>query len=108
MHRSFSRGSNNDLPDTAWGRALWTGAMAARQTPAVDRRRSGSAGCLLLAGVATFPEIRHNKRRFSGATPAGRALGWKLSGAGGRGYLILVADRPIEPSVRIVVRREGE
>ena len=34
--------------------------------------------------------------------------GWKLSGAGGGGYLILVADRPIEHSVRIVVRREGE
>ncbi len=35
-----------------------------------------------------------------------RALGWKLSGAGGGGYLILVADRPIEHSVRVVVRRE--
>ena len=37
-----------------------------------------------------------------------RALGWKLSGAGGGGYLILVADRPIEHSVRVVVRRERE
>ena len=36
-----------------------------------------------------------------------RALGWKLSGAGGGGYLILVADRPIEHLVRVVVRREG-
>ena len=37
-----------------------------------------------------------------------RALGWKLSGAGGGGYLILVADRPIEHSVRVVVRRERD
>ena len=36
------------------------------------------------------------------------ALGWKLSGAGGGGYLILVADRPIENAVRAVARRDGE
>ena len=35
-----------------------------------------------------------------------RALGWRLSGVGGGRYLILVADQPIEHSVREVVRRE--
>ncbi len=37
-----------------------------------------------------------------------RALGWKVSGAGGGGYLILVADKPIENAVRISVRRESD
>ena len=33
-----------------------------------------------------------------------QALGWKLSGAGGGGYLILASDKPIENGVRVVVR----
>jgi len=33
------------------------------------------------------------------------ALGWKLSGAGGGGYLILVADQPIEDGFQITIRR---
>jgi galactokinase/mevalonate kinase-like predicted kinase len=36
------------------------------------------------------------------------ALGWKLSGAGGGGYLILVSDKPIENAVRVVARRESD
>jgi len=35
-----------------------------------------------------------------------RALGWKLSGAGGGGYLIIVADELIASGLRIVIRRE--
>ena len=37
-----------------------------------------------------------------------RALGWKVSGAGGGGYLILVSDKPIENAVRISVRRQSD
>lgn len=33
------------------------------------------------------------------------AFGWKLSGAGGGGYLILVSDKPIKHAFRINVRR---
>ncbi len=36
------------------------------------------------------------------------ALGWKVSGAGGGGYLILIADRPIKNSVRINIRRMSD
>ena len=35
------------------------------------------------------------------------ALGWKLSGAGGGGYMVLVANRPIDQAISIVVRREA-
>jgi mevalonate kinase len=37
-----------------------------------------------------------------------QALGWKVSGAGGGGYLILIADKPIENAVRISIRRESD
>ena len=34
-------------------------------------------------------------------------VGWKLSGAGGGGYLILVSEQDIKGTLRIVVRREN-
>ncbi len=37
-----------------------------------------------------------------------KALGWKLSGAGGGGYLILIAEHPIEKAIRVNIRREME
>ncbi len=35
------------------------------------------------------------------------ALGWKLSGAGGGGYLVLVSERTIENAIQIKIRRRG-
>jgi galactokinase/mevalonate kinase-like predicted kinase len=34
-----------------------------------------------------------------------RVLGWKLSGAGGGGYLIFFSENPIENAIQIRIRR---
>ncbi len=59
------------------------------------------------AQTALFP------RMLDGNVPAivreysDSAYGWKLSGAGGGGYLILVTDREIPGAIRITIRRPG-
>jgi mevalonate kinase len=36
---------------------------------------------------------------------AGQALGWKLAGAGGGGYLILFSRKPIPGAMQVKIRR---
>ncbi|MBP8904038.1 MAG: cytidyltransferase, partial [Paludibacteraceae bacterium] len=33
------------------------------------------------------------------------AMGWKISGAGGGGYLILFSEKPVENAIQIRIRR---
>lgn len=35
------------------------------------------------------------------------ALGWKISGAGGGGYLVLISPKPVENAIRVTIRRDG-
>jgi cytidyltransferase-like protein len=60
------------------------------------------------AQVAMFPNMLTDDMLVQIDAYRSQALGWKVSGAGGGGYLILVADQPIENAVRISIRRESD
>lgn len=57
------------------------------------------------AQIAMFPNMVTPSMLELIDLHAGRALGWKISGAGGGGYLILVAEQPIQHALRPVARR---
>ena len=60
------------------------------------------------AQIAMFPNMMNDSVARLIEKYHDMALGWKLSGAGGGGYMILVSDRPIENAVRVIARREHE
>lgn len=60
------------------------------------------------AQVAMFPHMLTDTMLELIDMYRDQALGWKVSGAGGGGYLILVSDHPIENAVRISIRRESD
>ena len=60
------------------------------------------------AQIAMFPNMMNEMVKKLIHQYKDVALGWKLSGAGGGGYLILVADRPIDGAVRVIARREND
>jgi len=60
------------------------------------------------AQIAMFPNMMNDSVARLIEKYRDVALGWKLSGAGGGGYMILVSDRPIENAVRVIARREHE
>ena len=60
------------------------------------------------AQVAMFPAMLNERVTAVINKYRDRALGWKLTGAGGGGYLILASDKPIPHAVRIIARRERE
>ncbi len=58
--------------------------------------------------VAMFPLMMNDMVATMIERYRDRALGWKLSGAGGGGYLILISDQPIEHAIRINIRRQND
>ncbi len=59
------------------------------------------------AQAAMFPHMLDGDVESIVAQYSGQALGWKLSGAGGGGYLILVADHEIKGAIKVKIRRKN-
>lgn len=58
------------------------------------------------AQTKMFPAMVNDKINVEIDKYKDKALAWKLAGAGGGGYLILVSETPIEGAMRINVRRK--
>jgi cytidyltransferase-like protein len=56
------------------------------------------------AQIAMFPKMMNEKIAGVIDSHRGTALSWKLSGAGGGGYLILVSEKEIKNAIRIKIR----
>jgi len=57
------------------------------------------------AQVALFPQMTNDAVKAMIRRYAKKSLGWKLSGAGGGGYLVLVSQQPIPGAIRLTIHR---
>jgi galactokinase/mevalonate kinase-like predicted kinase len=57
------------------------------------------------AQVALFPNTMNERVAAIIDEYRNSTLGWKLSGAGGGGYMVLVSEKPIPGAVRVIARR---
>lgn len=94
---SFNRDLAKNLADAADG--CWD---AIYQQDIVAFGRSLREG--FEAQVAMFPNMKNERVEALIDEYRDIALGWKLSGAGGGGYLVLVSDKRVPGASRIVVR----
>jgi cytidyltransferase-like protein len=60
------------------------------------------------AQIAMFPDMVTDSMLELIEQYKDKAQGWKVSGAGGGGYLILISNQPIENAVRINIRRMSD
>lgn len=58
------------------------------------------------AQTLMFPAMLTNDIQQVIGTYKSQALAWKLAGAGGGGYLILVSEKPVKEAMRIKIRRK--
>jgi hypothetical protein len=79
---------------------------------AIHERDIEAFGAAVRAGfeaqIAMFPNMMNETVAELIEQYRHEALGWKLSGAGGGGYLILVSDQPVKDAVQVVARRAGD
>jgi cytidyltransferase-like protein len=57
------------------------------------------------AQIAMFPNMVNESILEQIEEYRSQALGWKLSGAGGGGYLVLVSEKPVKNAIQIRIRR---
>jgi cytidyltransferase-like protein len=57
------------------------------------------------AQIAMFPNMVNDSILEQIEDYRSMSLGWKLSGAGGGGYLVLVSDKPVPNAIQIRIRR---
>lgn len=57
------------------------------------------------AQIAMFPHMMYDDIQVEIDRHKDSVLGWKLSGAGGGGYLIFVSEKPVEKAIQIHIRR---
>lgn len=57
------------------------------------------------AQIAMFPHMVNDSILEQVEDYRSMALGWKLSGAGGGGYLVLVSEKPVPNAIQIRIRR---
>lgn len=98
---TFSKDRAKALADAA--EAHWQSIV---RQDAVEFGRTMRAG--FEAQVAMFPNMMNERVAALIEEYREWALGWKLTGAGGGGYLILAAEKPIQGAIRVLARRETE
>jgi cytidyltransferase-like protein len=79
---------------------------------AIQRQDAPALGSAMTAGfeaqVAMFPGMRTPVVAETIETVRGRVQGWKVSGAGGGGYLVTVSDQPLADTIACTIRREWD
>ncbi len=88
-------------PLAAASRACWQSALRRDLVSFGNNVRKSFEAQLTL-----FPNMMNNDIRKLIKKYASESFGWKLSGAGGGGYLVLVRNKDARGSVRIKIRRE--
>lgn len=81
--------------------ACWQGLMQKNSSAVGKAMRESFEAQITMFPHMVNEEIREQIKKFED-----KALGWKISGAGGGGYIILFSEKPIENAIQIRIRRK--